>query len=117
GRDLVAYPFGDDLALELRERQQDVEGQPAHAVGSVERLGHADERGTRAVEDLDDLREVRETAREPVDLVDDDDIDPVLADVIKQSAQPRPIHRAARPSAIIIGGWQQLPSLGLLAAN
>ena len=33
GRDLVAGAFADHLALELGERQQDVEHQPAHRRG------------------------------------------------------------------------------------
>jgi hypothetical protein len=32
-RDLVAHPFADHLALELGERQQDIEREPPHAGG------------------------------------------------------------------------------------
>src|ERR1700733_121584 len=44
GGDLVAHPLADHLPLELGERQQHVERQPAHARRGVERLGHRDER-------------------------------------------------------------------------
>ena len=40
---LVARALGDDLALELGERQQDVQRQPAQGRGRVELLGDRDE--------------------------------------------------------------------------
>jgi hypothetical protein len=36
GRDLVAHPLADHLALELGEREQHIEGEPAHAARGVE---------------------------------------------------------------------------------
>jgi hypothetical protein len=39
-RDLVAGAFRDDLALELREAEENVQSQPAHRVGGVELLAH-----------------------------------------------------------------------------
>src|SRR3984893_18644164 len=36
GRDLVAHPLADHLALELGNGEQHVEGEPAHAERSVE---------------------------------------------------------------------------------
>ena len=39
----VVNPLAGDLALELGEGQQHVEGQPPHAGGRVEGLGHRDE--------------------------------------------------------------------------
>src|ERR1017187_1456551 len=36
--DLVPNPFSRDLALELREGQEDVQGQSSHTGGGVERL-------------------------------------------------------------------------------
>ncbi len=38
--DLVADALAGDLALELRERQQDVQGQPAHAAGALSKQMH-----------------------------------------------------------------------------
>src|SRR5580700_10966992 len=43
--DLVADPLADDLALELSEGQQDVEGEPPHRGRRVELLCHRDEGG------------------------------------------------------------------------
>ena len=37
-RHLVARPLGDDLTLELREGQQDVENEPSHRIGRIELL-------------------------------------------------------------------------------
>src|SRR5262249_22274176 len=44
GRHLVANALGGDLPLELREREQHVQGEPAHRGGRVELLGHRNER-------------------------------------------------------------------------
>ncbi len=75
GGDLVADALAGDLALELGEGQQDVEGQPAHRGGGIELLGDGDERDALRVEQLDDLGEVGQRAGQPVDLVDHDDVD------------------------------------------
>ena len=68
--DLVADALGGDLALELREAEQDVESEPAHRGRGVEPLGDRDEGDTGAVEHLHQLGEVHQRARQPVDLVD-----------------------------------------------
>ena len=81
GRDLVAHPLADHLALELGKGQQHVEGQPAHAGGGVERLGDRDEGHPMLVEQFDQLGEVGERAGQPVDLVDHDDVDLAGPDV------------------------------------
>ncbi len=60
-----------DLALELGEREQDIERQPTHRGRSVELLDDRDEGYSTGIEDLDDLGEVEEGSGEPVDLVDD----------------------------------------------
>src|SRR5215211_2116358 len=43
GGDFVTYPLADHLALELGEREQHIEREPAHAGCGVERLGDRDE--------------------------------------------------------------------------
>ena len=53
-------------------------------------------------ENLDQLCEVRQAAREAVDLVDDHGIDLPRLDVAHQSAQPRPFHVAARVAAVVV---------------
>src|SRR3989304_5705788 len=75
GRDLVAHPLADHLALELGEGQEHVEREPAHAGGGVERLGDRHEGDPVLVERLDQLGEFGERAGEPVDLVDHDNVD------------------------------------------
>src|SRR5262249_53593952 len=52
GRDLVPDALASYLALELREREQDVEHQPARRGGRVERLGHAYEGDAVPIQNL-----------------------------------------------------------------
>jgi hypothetical protein len=74
-RNLVPDALGGDLALELGEREQDVQRQPSHGRGRVELLGDRDERDIVLVEELDQLGEVRQRACQAIDLVNHDDID------------------------------------------
>src|SRR6266581_3209842 len=53
------------------------------------------------VEDLDDLGKIGQRAGQPVDLVDDNNIDPPGRDVGKQPLQSGPIHRGAGEPAVI----------------
>ncbi len=94
GRNLVTDPLADDLTLELGERQQDVERQPAHRMGRVELLGHRNERDAIAVERLHDPRKVEQGAAQAVDLVDDHTVDLASGDVGQQPVQRRPVHAA-----------------------
>ena len=54
------------------------------------------------VEQLDQLGEVGERAGQPVDLVDDDDVDPPGPDVGQEPLQGRPLQRAAGEAAIVV---------------
>jgi len=54
--------------------------------------------------------------RQPVDLVDDDDIDPAGPDVGEQALQRRPLQSAARPTIVIVGSGQY-PALVALKAS
>ena len=85
--------------------------------GRVERLRHADEGDVVAVEHLDQLREIHQRAAEPVDLVDDNDVDALCLDVGEQSLQRRPLQRRAGNPAIIIVVGDEQPALGLLACD
>ncbi len=76
--DLVPDPLGGDLAFELREAQQHVEREAPHTGGGVERLGHRHERGAGLIEHLDQPGEVGERAGQTVDLVYDDDVEPLV---------------------------------------
>src|SRR6202795_626730 len=64
GRDLVAHPLADHLALELGKGEQHVEREPAHAGGGVERLGDRHERDQLFIEQLDNLVNAGQTAVE-----------------------------------------------------
>ena len=86
-RDLVAHPFADHLPLELGEGQQNVERQPSHARGGVEGLGDRDEGDAMFVERLDELGEVGQRAGQPVDLIDDDDVEFLGPNLLQQHLQ------------------------------
>src|SRR5215510_1918662 len=60
GGDLVADALADNLALELREGQQNIEGQAPHRGRRVELLRHRTERCAPGIEDLDDLGKIGE---------------------------------------------------------
>jgi len=110
-RDLVADPLGRQLALELGKGQQNVEGQPAHRGRGVELLGDRDERDRLGVEGLDQLGEVGKRAGQPVDLVDDNDVDPSGIDIPQQLLKGRAVQVAARIGGIVIMLGKGLPSL------
>ncbi|MNJ47966.1 hypothetical protein D3C77_431440 [compost metagenome] len=95
GGDLVSDALPSDFAFELGEGQEDVEGQPPHGGGGVERLGYGDEGCASAVEALDDSGEVGQGPGETVDLVDDDGVDEAGVHLSQQALQGRPVHIAA----------------------
>src|ERR1700758_1374165 len=68
GRNLVAHPLADDLALELGKGEQHGEGEPAHAGGGIEGLGDRDEGHSMFIKEFDQLGEIGEGASEAVDL-------------------------------------------------
>src|SRR6516165_2483218 len=117
GGDLVADALADDLALELRKGQQNIEGQAPHRGRRVELLRDRHERGARRVEDLDDLGEIGERAGQPVDFVDDDRVDSPRGDIGKQPLQSGPIQRRAGEPAIVISRAQAHPAFVPLAVD
>ena len=54
------------------------------------------------IEDVDDLGEVGERAGQPVDLVDDHDLDLARFDVGEQPLKSWPLHRAARKASVVV---------------
>ena len=91
GGNLVANALSRDLALELCERKQHVEGQPAHRGRRIERLRHRHERGFVSIQHVDDLGEIGQRACQPIDLVDDHDLHFASLDISKQPLQCRPL--------------------------
>ena len=69
------------------------------------------------VEHLDQLGEVHERAGEPVDLVDDDDVDPARLDVGEQPLQGRALQRAAGEAAVVVAVGNQHPAFLPLAGD
>ncbi len=70
--DAGARALPDDLAFELRERTEDVEGEPPAAGGGVDVLGQRLESDLAGLELLDDLDQVLEAAAETVQAPDDE---------------------------------------------
>jgi len=69
------------------------------------------------VEQFDQLGEVGERPRQPVNLVDDDHVDLAGPDVVQQLLERRPLHRTAREAAVVIAFADELSSLTGLAFN
>jgi hypothetical protein len=117
GGDLVADALARHLALELREGEQHVEREPAHRRGGVELLGHRDEGDAVRVEGLDDPGEVGERAGQPVDLVDEQEVDPAALDIGQKALQRRSRHGAAGETTIVVWALDELPTLVSLAGG
>src|SRR5208282_2327381 len=117
GGNLVANAFTGHFSLELGKGQQYVKRQPSHRACRVELLGDRHERHALDVEDLDQPRKIGERAGEPVDLVDDDDVDPAGSDIGEQVLQRRTLHVAAREPAIVEAASGQYPPLVTLAVD
>src|SRR5271166_5258493 len=101
GGDLIAHPLADHLALELGEREQHIERQTPHARGRVEGLRHRDEGDTMLVKEFNQLGEVGERPCQPVDFVDDEDVDFFGPDLVQQSLQGWALERGAGKAAIV----------------
>src|SRR5208337_3181244 len=82
-----------------------------------EGLSHRDEGDAMGVERLDQLGEVGERSSQPINLIDDDDVDPSGPHIDEQFLQSRPIHRAAGKAAIVITLPDQPPALVSLALD
>ena len=69
------------------------------------------------VEHLDQLGEVGERAGQPIDLIDDDHVDPSRLHVNEQLLERRPIHRPAGEAAVVVTIPNQSPALVRLALD
>ena len=63
------------------------------------------------VKKRDEPCEVEQRSTETIDLVDDHAINPTSANIVKQLAERRTIHRSAREPAVVVAISQALPSL------
>jgi hypothetical protein len=80
----VTIAFADHLPLELREGEQNVQHQPAHARRGVEGLSYGDERHFVPIEDPDRFGKAHQRPAEAVDLVD-----PFRLSIREQTAKRR----------------------------
>jgi hypothetical protein len=70
-----------------------------------------------SIEDLDHPGEVRQCSRQPIDLIDDHDVDQPLFDVGQQLFERGTLHRRAGKAAVVICGLAQSPAFALLTAD
>src|SRR5271169_275324 len=117
GRNFVADALAGYLAFELREREQYVERQATHRSRGVELLRYRDKGNLVSVEDLNHLGEVRKRSRQPIDLIDDHDVDQALFDVRQQQLERRTLHRRTGKTAVVIMCLAQSPALPLLTPD
>ena len=117
GGNLVSDPLAGDLAFELREGQEDVQGQPAHGRGGVELLGHGYEGRPSGVEGLDDLGEVGQAAGEAIDFVNHDGVDLLGRNVFEQLFERGPVHVSARVAAVVVASGNDSPALVALTQD
>src|SRR5205085_414317 len=90
---------------------------PAHAaVLTIEREDAAHRLGLR-VEQLDQPGKIGERPGQPVDLVDDHDVDPAGPGIGDQVLQGGSLQIATGETAIVVAGFDQYPALVALAAD
>jgi hypothetical protein len=77
---------------------------------SIEGLRHRHERDAVGAEQLDELGKISKRAGQPIDLVDEHNIDLARADVGQELLQRRALERGAGESAIIVAGGDQPPA-------
>jgi len=85
--------------------------------GGVELLGHRHEGDAVGIEQLHQLGKVRERAGQPVDLVDNHNINPAVPDVGQQSLERGALGRAAGIAAVVVAGTDRGPAVMALAAD
>src|SRR5690606_28972308 len=111
GGHLVARSLGDHLALELGEAHEHVQREPAHRIRGGEVLRYADERHARLVEAMHHLREVEERTRQPIDLIDDYEIDLTGVDVLQELLKCGTLEIGAGEATVIVALGQERPSV------
>src|SRR5262249_48190956 len=83
----------------------------------IEGLGDRYKRDTVGIKQLDELGEISERAGQPVDLVNQYDINLAGANIGQELLQCRTLERGAREGAIIVAGGDQPPAFGCLALD
>jgi len=83
----------------------------------VELLRHRNKGRAPGIQDLDDLGKIGDRAGQPVDLVDDQGVDPSRGDIVEQLLQRRPIDRRAGEPDVIINRTPAHPAFGPLCSR
>jgi hypothetical protein len=100
--DLVADALAGDLALELGEGEQHVERQAPHGGRRIELLRHRHKGRIVRIENVDNLGEIGKRPCQPIDLVDNDDLNVPGLDVLQKPLEGRPLHRPAGQATVVI---------------
>src|SRR6516164_1819319 len=115
GSDLVAHPLPDQLAFKLGKGQQDIEREPPHAGAGIEGLGHRHKRDVVGIEQLDELGEISQRAGQPVDLVNQHNVNLARLDIGQELLQRRAVERGAGECAVVVAAGDQPPAFVRLA--
>jgi len=107
GGNLVPHPLPNQLPFELGKRQQDIEREPAHAGAGVEGLRDRHERHVMGIEQLNDLGEISERAGEPIDLVNQHNVDRPRPDIGQELPHGRTLERGAGECTIVVAVREQ----------
>ena len=69
------------------------------------------------IEQLDELGEIRERAGQPIDLVNQHNVDRARPDMRQELLQSGPLERGAGECTVIVAAWNQPPALVRLALD
>ncbi|OSM07641.1 hypothetical protein MAIT1_04601 [Magnetofaba australis IT-1] len=114
---LVADAVCRGLSFELGKTQKNVQRQPPHGGGGVERLGDAGEGDAVALEGLHQPGEIGQGAGKPVDLVDYHAFHLAGLDVSHEAFQRRAVGVAAGIGRIVVVVGNRNPPFRLLAGD
>jgi hypothetical protein len=117
GGNLIAGPFGNELAFELGKGEEHVEDQPAHRGSRVQLLADRDEGHLVFFEQFHEAGEVEQGAAEAIDLVRQNAVDLAGSNVFEEALQGGPVKVVAREAAIIVTLGEANPALALLAGD
>jgi hypothetical protein len=99
---IFAHPLPDQLPLELGKGQQHIEREPPHAGAGIEGLRDRHKRDAAGIEQFDELGEISERAGQPIDLVNQHNVDRARPDIGQELLQSGPLERGAGECAVVV---------------
>ena len=101
--DAGSDPVDDRRVLELREHRQHLQHHPTRRSTRIERLRRRAKRDAEPVELFSQLRELSHLTAEPVDAVDEQQIDLLLARKLERGLQAGPVELRPRRPVLLVG--------------